>query len=454
MLHFVPMDSENNLIREPIPKLIKQISVPVMIGFFFNTMFNVVDTYFGGKISTQALAALSLSFPVFFLIIIFDSGISTGTTAVIANALGAGEREKAKKYAAQSISFAFIVSIFVTIFGLIVSPSIFRLLGAKEAYLSLSLSFMNVIFYGSVFFLMISVMNSVLQATGNTKPYRNFLIAGFFLNIIFNPWFLYGGFGIPAMGLAGVALSTVAVEIIGTVYIFWTSLKTGLITKETWHLLWPEKEAYRDIAGQAVPASLNLATVGIGVFVITYFISHFGENAVASYGIATRIEQIALLPTIGFTIACLTIIGQNNGAGKLDRIRETLKRCLAYGLGVMAIGAVLIFAFSKPLMGFFTKDAVIVAMGSHYLIFAACTFLAYAILFISVSALQGMKKPLYAVWIGLFRQIAAPFVFFGLCIYTLHTNIDGIWWGIVLINWLAAIVTILYVRRVFKKKGI
>src|SRR6476661_7979547 len=119
-----------DLTEAPVQGLIRKMALPASIGFFFNTMYNVVDTYFGGKISTEALAALSLSFPVFFLIIIFDSGTSTGTTAVLANALGAGEYDKAKKYAAQSLSFAFILAMVVTIVGLIFSPSIFRLLGA------------------------------------------------------------------------------------------------------------------------------------------------------------------------------------------------------------------------------------------------------------------------------------------------------------------------------------
>ena len=115
---------ENNLTEAPIKGLIKKIATPVAIGFFFNTMFNVVDTYFGGKISTQALAALSLSFPIFFLIIIFDSGTSTGATALLANIIGEKETNKAEKYTGQVISFGVMVSIVVTILGLLLSPGI------------------------------------------------------------------------------------------------------------------------------------------------------------------------------------------------------------------------------------------------------------------------------------------------------------------------------------------
>jgi len=442
---------DNNLTEAPVKDLIKKIALPVSIGFFFNTMYNVLDTYFGGKISTEALSALSLSFPVFFLIIIFDSGTSTGTTSLLANTLGEKDFEKAKKYSAQAISFGLAVSVIITVLGLYLSPSIFKLLGAKGEYLDISLTFMNTIFYGSVFFMMISVLNSTLQASGDTRTYRNFLIMGFFLNLIFDPWFLYGGLGIPSMGIRGIALATVAVEFIGCIYIIFRSKKTGLISMETFKYLKPELEAWKSIASQAIPASMNMATIGVGIFVITYFISNFGENAVAAYGIATRIEQIALLPTIGLTIAALSIIGQNNGAKKYERIKETLRLCLRYGVTIMFVGACLLFFAKEKLMSAFTNDPDVINIGSHYLTFACIIFLAYPLLFITVSALQGMKKPMYAVWIGLYRQILAPILIFSVLTKIFNWGIDGIWWGIFGITWSAAIITVLYGRFILKK---
>lgn len=442
---------DHNLTEAPINGLIKKIALPVSIGFFFNTMYNVIDTYYGGKISTEALAALSLSFPIYFLIIIFDSGTSTGITALISNMIGEGNKEKAKEYVGQGISYSIIVSIILTILGLVFSPFLFRLLGASGEYLNTALLFMDTIFYGSIFFMLISVINSVLQATGNTTTYRNFLIAGFLLNFIFDPWFLYGGLGVPALGIRGIAMGTVTVEFLGCIYIFLKALKTGLISKETFGYMKPEFKAIREIAAQAIPASLNMATIGIGIFVITYFISNFGENAVAAYGIATRVEQITLLPTIGLTIAALSIIGQNNGAKKFQRIKETLRLCIRYGLTMMFIGAILIFFLRKYLMEIFTQNPAVLLIGTHYLLFACLTFLAYALLFINVSALQGMKKPMYAVWIGLYRQIVAPIIVFSFLVKIFNWGIDGVWWGVVLITWSAAIITLFYARYVLKR---
>lgn len=443
------MSEDNDLTTAPIASLIKRISIPVMVGFFFNTMFNVVDTYFGGKISTDALAALSLSFPVFFLIIIFGSGLSTGATAVIANALGAKEIDRAKKFVAQSISFGLIIGLLLTFAGPLAAPSLFNLLGASGNYLLLAIEYMDIIFYGALFFTMIAILSAVLQAAGNTKAYRNFLVGGCILNIILDPWFLYGGIGLPAMGFKGVAVATVLIQVIGTIYLWREASNKGLITRETWHEMKPNWHYYIEILKQAGPASLNMVTIGAGIFVITYFINQFGQNAVAAYGIATRVEQIILLPTIGLTIAALSIIGQNNGAKKFDRVRETLRKCLEYGIMIMVGGGALIFVFSRQIMEFFSTNYEVVEIGAHYLKIAAGITVAYAILFITVSALQGMKRPMYAVWIGLYRQIIAPVIVFTLL--SKYFGIDGVWWGIFGITWSAAIITIVYARYVFKR---
>ena len=444
----------HDLTTAPIKGLIRHMALPVVIGFFFNTMFNVVDTYFAGQISPTALAALSLSFPIFFLIIIFDAGMSTGITSLIANALGAKNHEIVEKYTAQAISFGIIISLFLTIGGILISPFLFKILGAEGEYLHFATSYINIIFFGSVFFMMISVFNSLLQARGNTKILRNFLIVGFFLNVIFDPWFLYGGFGVPAMGIGGIAFATILVQIIGTIYLLWQLIKAKIVTKDTLRKLKPEPRIFIEILKQALPASVNLATIGIGIFIITYFISPFGETAVAAYGIATRIEQIALLPIIGIAIACLSIVGQNNGARKFDRITETYKLCLKYGIMIMATGTILIFTFAKQAMQFFTNDLEIIATGTHYLKIASFIAIAYALLSITISALQGMKKPMYAVWIGLYRQILAPIAVFYLLVKIFDMGIDGIWWGVFGITWSAAIFTIIYGRSILIPKGI
>jgi putative MATE family efflux protein len=443
---------ENILISKPIPALIRQIAIPASIGFFFNTMYNVVDTYYGALISTQAVAAMSLSFPVFFIILAIGSGISTGTSALISHALGENKKDEAKKYLSQAITFTIIISIILTILGWLSSPFLARLLGASGEYLDMTLSYINVIFGGVVLFALSFVLNASLTSQGDTKTFRNFLIFGFFLNLLLDPWFMFGWLGMPALGLPGLAYATLVVQLCSVLYMGHKATKSGILCKNCWHMFRPEKKYFLEISQQAFPASLNMVTVAIGIFIITYFISSYGKEAVAAYGIATRIDQIFLLPTIGLNIASLTLIAQNNGAKKYDRVREAYRTNLKYGFWTVFIGMIFVLFFNKALVQFFSTDPNVISIGTTYLKISAITYFTYMILSISISALQGIKKPVYAIWIGLYRQIAGPALFFWLLANILGMGILGIWWGIFIVNWSAAIFTFFYTRHYLKNK--
>jgi putative MATE family efflux protein len=440
------------LTADPISKLIRAISIPASIGFFFNTMFNVIDTYFAGLISTQALAALSLSFPVFFIIISIGSGISTGTTALIATALGEKNIIHAKMFAIQGITFGLLLSVVVTAIGILVSPPLFSLLGAAGPYLDLCLVYMDTIFLGSVFFIMNYMLNSILNAQGDTVSFRNFLIAGCFLNMALDPWFIYGGLGVPAMGVKGIALATVFAQMFGNLYLGYKVSLSGLSCDSCLSEFIPKVDAFRKIAGQGFPSSLNSISVGLGIFVITYFISVFGKEAVAAYGVATRVEQIILMPTIGLSIATVTMVAQNNGARQYRRIFQTIDTALKYGGVFMAFGTIALLVCAGTLMQLFTSDQQVIATGTQYLRISAFILYAYVILYVNVSALQGMRKPAYGLYIGAIRQIVLPVVIFPFFSKLLGFGLTGIWLGIFVINWSAAIFTFFYTRVYLKRE--
>ena len=444
------MPKDRQLTTESIPRLVRQVAIPASVGYFFHTMYNVVDTYFGGLISTQALASLSLSFPVFFIIIAVGMGISTGATALIANALGAGEREKARLIAVQGITFGILTSIALTIFGLCISPFLFRLLGASEEYLRMATTYMDTIFWGTLFFLLVNMLNAILNALGETRPFRDFLIAGFLLNVLLDPWFIYGGFGVPPMGIFGIALATVLIQCMGCFYMGLKVLGTGLVAGMGWRDLLPKPGPFKEIFRQGFPASLNMLTVGMGIFVITYFVSQFGKEAVAAYGAAMRVEQMVLVPTIGLNISTLTLVAQNHGARLFDRVKETVNTGLRYGGVVMAFGTMAVLLLARPLMAFFSEDARVIEIGTTYLRIDALVLYGYVLLFVHVAAMQGLKRPMYAVWIGLYRQIVAPIILFWSLTHLLDFGLKGIWWGIFSITWSAALFTLVYARHLLK----
>lgn len=441
-----------DLTKGDISSLIKKIAVPASIGFFFNTMYNVVDTFYAGQISTEAIAALSISFPIFFIILAMGSGINQGSTALIANALGEKHPTRAKRLSRQAVSFGIIVSLTLTAIGFKISPFLFRLLGAKEQYLGLSLDYMNIILLGTVFFMTQSILNASLLAQGDSKSFRNMLITGFFLNLILNPMLMHGWLFLPAMGIKGIALATVLIQMLGTVYMGYKVSKTKLWEHFYVKNLKPQLEYFKDIAHQGFPASLNMMTVALGIFIITFFISKFGSDVVAAYGIATRIEQIVLVPNIGLNMALISFAGQNNGAKRLDRVRHAIQKTLSYGFALAIVGGIAVFFLGGKLMSLFTKDANVISIGAGYLHIASFIFCGYIILFQFVAMMQGLKKPLFGLSVGVVRQLILPIIIFPLFSNVFGLGFKGIWWGVFAIIWSSAIAVYLIGMHILHKK--
>ena len=214
-------DQKLNLTEDSIPYLAVKMAVPVSIGFFFHTMFNVVDAYFASKISSVAVAAITITFPIFFMIIAISSGTRQGATALIANAEGANNKVLAKKYLVQTVSFSIIAAFVIMVIGLFFAPYLFKLMHASGDYFNFAIQYTNILLYGCLFIILDSTPTAGLNAVGDTKTYANVFIIGFFVNLILDPLFIYGYGPIPSMGVKGIAYATIAAEFIATVYVFY-----------------------------------------------------------------------------------------------------------------------------------------------------------------------------------------------------------------------------------------
>lgn len=438
----------SNLTRDPVPALLLSLAVPSSVGLFFNTMYNVVDTFVAGYLSTQALASISISYPIFFALIAVSLGIGSGATALISNALGSNDMSAAKRYAKQTVSFGVMLGIAVSVLGILFVPILLALLGAEGEYLDTAGNYLLTIFYGSVFVTITFMLNAILNATGNTKSYRNFLIAGFFMNGFLSPALAFGWSGLPVLGILGIAVATVITNFLGAIYLWFQVRKTGLIEKESLKFFLPDIKTCLDIAGQGFPASLSLMTVSVGAFIITYFVSSFGESTMAGYGLGLRIEQIVLIPGIGINIAVLALIGQNNGAKKYDRVREIIRVAIRYSLYISTFAAAFILICSGYIIDLFTDDPGVISSGIGYLSVAALITWAYGILFVTDSVFRGLKRPLFPLFMGVLRQIVIPFPVLWFVTTIVAAGIVGVWWSIFIIVWLAAIIAMIFVQKV------
>lgn len=451
-LHRNESDLKNHILTSgPIRRQVRDLALPSSIGLFFQTMYNIVDSYYAGQVSTDALAALGLSFPVFLLIIAMGGGLSRGASALIANAIGAGDQDQQQEFTSQSVSIAILLSIALMLVGLLTVKPLFQLLGASGDYLKLSLSYMNPIFLGTLFFVLTSLTNAILIANGDSKTFSRVLISGFFLNLILDPWFLYGGFGLPAFGIAGIAWATVVIQFVGCVYLMVEVLRRRLLDLSSWRCLLPRLRVYREISVQAVPASFNIMSIALGFFVTTYFLKTFGEVSVAAFGVTTRIEQLGLLPTMGLYSAIMALVGQNNGAGNFERVRETMRVCNRIGLVVNLFTSVIIFVFARPLMRIFTPDESVIQIGVTCLYIIAPVQWSYVMTSTHLAMLQAIKRPTYGFFESISRKVLLPLPFFYVCVTVYQFGINSIWFSIAGTNVFMTIITIIYARRTLAK---
>ena len=442
---------QNNLTEGSIKKALRQIAIPASIGFLFNTLFNVVDTYFAGQLSVSALAGLTISFPIFLITIALASGVGTGSTALAAIALGKKDQLGYHQIAKNALLVSMLIAVVLLVVSPFAIPWLLQVSGGTGEVLNEGLAYMNVVIIGAVFQILNFTFNGLLSAQGNTKPFRNFLIIGFFLNLILDPMFIFGWFGLPRMGTAGVALATVLVQVIGTIYLGISFFKSQGYDRTLFIKSRLSLNSVRQLLKQGIPVSLNNATVSIGIFIIQYFIYQFGTNeTIAGYGVAVRIEQIALLPTIGLNIATVALVGQNFGAQQWQRILQSIKQAAKYALILLTIGLVIIYPFAPQLVGIFNQDPQVIQEGARYLRIEGLAIYSYSMIGIASSVLQAIKKPYYALMIGVLRQFTPIFVFYALG-QLLNLGVTGVWWGIVLVNYTATILVWLIVYRLLNK---
>lgn len=438
------------LTEEEIPKLLKQIAIPASTGMFFNTMYNVVDTFYAGLISTHAVAALSLSFMFFFVIMGMGYGFSSAITALIGNAMGKRRHLLASIYAHKGVIFIPLVGVVLTIVGYIWAPTLFKLLGASQEYLQISLDYIYTILMGTIFFMFNFAFNAILVSRGDTKSYRNSLIFGFFANMILNPLFIYGFLFIPAMGIKGIALATVFIQLINMVYLLRKVLDTKLIHFNKLVYFIPNLRIYKTIFKQGFPASLNMLTMAIGSIILMYFVSTYGYEAVAGYGIGFRVEQIMLLPALGLSTATLAIVSNNYGAKKYDRVAETLYTALKYGFMISIFGISFLYIFGELLISQFDSNPIVTKFGVDYLHIEVWIFFAFVTLFVCVSTLQGIKKPKMIFYVGLYRQIVAKLIVASIIVTYLQLEITYLWYGVLVMIYSAAIFMFFYTRKIIQ----
>ena len=445
-----------DLLKDKIPSLVQKLAVPASVGTLFQTLYNIVDTFFAGKISPEALSALSKSFPIYFILVATSIGVTIAGTSLIGNSIGENDKKKVLYYFSNTIYFGVFISIIITFLGLYFSETVFLLMGSTNEVTLLGLEYTNIIFSGTIIFIMVVALNSLLHAEGDTKTFRNALIFSFFLNIILNPILIFGFMFIPAFGVKGIGIATIISQTISLFIVFYKVMKNQRVKEMTKEFFLIKYIYLKDIFFQSMPISVAICGYSIASAIIFTYVGSSGEEAAAGYGAATRIEQVVLLPVLGINTAIISIIAQNYGAGNYLRIKQSYYTAIKYAFIIMVTSGIFIYITSGIIPTFFSDNLEVIHYGKKYLQISAFVLPAYPIFFLSNGFFMALKKSENALITNFFRNIILPIVTFYVATYFV-ADFNTFFWIWVISNWIFSVtllfVVLYYIKNKLNKTG-
>ena len=440
-----------NLLKDEVSLLVRKLAVPASVGTLFQTLYTIVDTFYAGKISPEALSALSKSFPIYFLIIATSIGVTVAGTSLIGSSIGEKNEKNVLSYFGNVIIYAIIISIVVSILGFAFGENIFQLMNSSNKVTSLGVEYINVIFLGAVLFILVVALNSFLHAEGDTKTYRNVLIFSFFLNIILNPILIFGFLFIPPLGITGIGIATLIAQFVSLLIILIKILYNQRIKKITLGHFKAKFFFLKNIFFQSMPITIAILGYSVAATIVFTYVGLFGEYAVAGYGSATRIEQVLLLPVLGINTAIISIIAQNIGAKYYDRVEQSYFTSIKYGLFIMLIAGVVIFISADIVPKFFSSNPEVIMHGSMYLKISAFILPAYPIFFLSNGFFMALKKSEKAMLNNIARNVVVPILSFYIA-RSINADFKTFFYIWAIFQWLISLILLFYVKYYIKYK--
>ncbi len=413
-----------DLTRGNPARLIFNFAMPMLLGNLFQQLYNIVDTIIVGNfIGKEALAAVGASFPIIFTMISLLIGVASGGTIVIAQYFGAGDHVNVKKAIHTLYIFIVISGIVLSLIGIPLTGSIFRLIRLPEELIPQATTYLGIFLTGTVVFFGFNGTSAILRGLGDSKTPLYFLIISTLSNIGLDLLFIV----VFKWGIAGAAIATVLSQA--------GAFLTAILYLNRYHKLIDfklseyrfDRKIFRQSLRIGLPTGLQQTFVSLGMMTIMTIVNGFGTNVIAGYSAGIRINGLATLPAINFSQALATYVGQNLGAGKPERVRSGLIATLLMSGGVALFVTVIVSLLRYPLMGMFTKDTEVIRIGGEYLVIVSSFYLLFSAMFKINGVLRGAGDTLIPMFITLTSLwlIRIPFalVFSGILGET------GIWWS-------------------------
>ncbi len=407
--------NRTRILEAPVGKTLIGLAVPMVFGILSMVAYNLADTLFVGRLGKDQLAALSFTFPVVLMIGSLAQGIGMGTSAVVSRAIGSEAYERVRRLATDSLILGLAVVGVGVISGLFTITPLFRLLGARGVVLEYIGEYMRIWYFGMIFVVVPMVGNNIIRATGDSKTPGTIMILGAVANLVLDPLFIFGLGPMPALGIRGAALATligrgITFVIAMYVLVFREKLLEFDLPKpvEVW-------ESWKEILHIGIPNAATKMIIPVGQGVIIGIVATYGAAAVAGYGVATRIEFFSLAALNALSSVIGPFIGQNLGAGKLDRVRAGFRVSGGFSLLVGGVLFLVYLLMAGKIASLFNTDPEVIATAALYLRIVSIAYAAQGFYLVVSAGLNVLKRPFHAAGLSIFEVfgLAIPLALLG-----------------------------------------
>jgi putative MATE family efflux protein len=434
----------DRILTGDIKRTLAALSAPMIFSQIVQIIYNLVDSFWLGRLGKAALATPAISWPLLFTVVMFGAGFSTAGLALISQYVGAGKWERVNRVAGNLLSFLGLLAVIAGIIGYIWAPGLLHLIGAPSDVFPLALQYLRILFLALPFSFGSFVFGVVLRAVGDTWTPTKINVAALTLNAIIDPFFIFGWAGLPQMGVVGAAvataLSNALASIVGVALLFsgWKHVHLHFCD------LWFDWKVLPKMLRIGMPAALSQSLNGVAFSVIMAIVSSFGSAAVAAYGIGMRIINLISAVTMGLSRAAAVMIGQNIGAEQYERARIILLTTVRITTATATVLAVLVFALRQPLVRIFISDPAVVTLGTALLFYFSLSVPFFGIFFPVMNALRAAGKTKISAALGIVRlwvlRVGLAYLFARIC-----ASATGAFFGMALANVISGLIAAYFV---------
>ncbi|MFH1530191.1 MAG: MATE family efflux transporter [Pseudomonadota bacterium] len=376
-----------------IPTLVK-MSAQMLVGILGMIAFGLVDTWFVGQLGPNELAAMGYVLPVAMVVMGLSFGLGTGAATVVARAMGQGDRYRVQRLTTDSLTLALVIVAALIITGLLTMEPVFRLLGAGPEVRPLVIEYMQIWYPGMIFVVVPMVGNNAIRALGDTKTPAIIMTTAVLVNLVLDPLLIFGLGPFPRLGIAGAAIATLFARATTLAVAIWAlHWKHRMLTFR--RPSWREGAAsWKAILYVGLPNAATNLVLPVGAGIITRLVSGYGDEAVAAYGVAARIDMFALTPIMALGAVLGPFVGQNWGAGQPTRLREGVSLSLRFA-NLWGAGAMITLSLlARPLAGLFNDDPAVVEPLALYLQLVPLSYGLRGMVNMAKTAMNALNRPL------------------------------------------------------------